>query len=653
MKETYGWTGSLLRMELPSGEFHKTPSMDYSENFIGGRLLASRIYWDEVPKTTQALDPDNLLMFLPGPLTGTQAIGCSRWVVSAKSPHSFPDQYGFGNGGGFFGAALKRSGFDGLIIRGKAKSLSYILIENEKAELKGAGGLRALETEETIEKLKKQHGSDARIVCVGPAGEKLVRFAIARTEQGGTLSNGMGAVMGSKNIKAIVIKGGNKVPVAHPDKISEVNKQIRFLRKGQNESLYLTEPMIQGIDKGKDTPCYACPGGCSRAFFKHTSGREEIRKTCASAFVYTPWDQLYHGEATENPFLATSLCDRFGLCTGEISNIIYWLYQCFKQDVLTEDETGLPLSKIGSLEFIEALVDRIVKKEGFGELLAQGTRRASIEKGKAAEEIALRHITPSGYVNDSYGGRVFLTNALFYATETRNPIIQLHEFSFTVLKWMLWHTTDGGMSSLSTDDLRKIARRAWGDEKAVDFTTCEGKTKAAFMIQNRQHAKESMVACDRFYPLLDTDQRDDHVGDPTLVPQLFGAVTGKEMSEDDYYRMGERSFNLQRAILGREGRAGRKDDTIGEFNFTEPIETEEGMVGLFNPDLEFPGAGDEIITRKGKTMDRNDFECMKDEYYSLRGWDVSTGLQKKEHMKKLGLSFVCDEMDKLGILKKE
>jgi aldehyde:ferredoxin oxidoreductase len=653
MRKTYGWTGSLLRMELPSGEFHKTPSIDYSENFIGGRLLASRIYWDEVPRTTQALDPDNLLMFLPGPLTGTQAIGCSRWVLSAKSPHSFPDQYGFGNGGGFFGAALKRSGLDGIIIRGKAKSLSYILIENEKAELKDAGGLRALETEETIDKLKKQHGSDARIVCIGPAGEKLVRFAIARTEQGGTLSNGMGAVMGSKNIKAIVIKGGSKVPVAHPDKISEVNKQIRFLRKGQNESLYLTEPMIQGIDKGKDTPCYACPGGCSRAFFKHTSGREEIRKTCASAFVYTPWDQLYHGEATENPFLATSLCDRFGLCTGEISNIIYWLYECFKQEVLTEDETGLPLSKIGSLEFIEALVGCIVKKEGFGELLAQGTRRASIEKGKAAEEIALRHITPSGYVNDSYGGRVFLTNALFYATETRNPIIQLHEFSFTVLKWMLWHTTSGAMSSLNTEDLRKIAKRAWGDEKAVDFTTYEGKTEAAFMIQNRQHAKESMVACDRFYPLLDTDQREDHMGDPTLVPQLFGAVTGKEMSEDDYYRVGERSFNLQRAIMGREGRAGRKDDTIGEFNFTEPIETEEGMVGLFNPDLEFPGAGAEIITRKGKSMDRNDFERMKDEYYSLRGWDVSTGHQKKEHMKKLGLTFVCDEMDKLGLLKKE
>lgn len=653
MGKTYGWTGSILSVELPSGAFYQTPSSDYCENFIGGRLLASRIYWDEVSKTTRAFDPDNTLMFLPGPLTGTQAIGCSRWVIGAKSPHSYPDQYGFGNGGGFFGAALKRSGFDGLIIRGKAKSLSYILIENEQAKLNDAGGLQALETEETIAKLKEEHGSDARIVCTGPAGESQVRFAIARTEQGGTLSNGMGAVMGAKNIKAIVIKGSNKVPVAHPDKISEVNKQIRFLRKGQNESLYLTEPMILGIDKGKSTPCYSCPGGCSRAYFKHTSGREEIRKTCASAFVYTTWDQLYHGEATETPFLATSLCDRFGLCTGEISNIIYWLYACFKQGVLTEDETGLPLSKIGSLEFIQALVDRIVKKEGFGELLAQGTRRASIEKGKAAEEVALRHIAPSGYVNDSYGGRVFLTNALFYATETRNPIIQLHEFSFTILKWMLWHTTNGGMSSLNTDDLRRIAKRAWGDEKAVDFTTYEGKPRAAFMIQNRQHAKESMVACDRFYPLLDTDQREDHVGDPTLVPQLFCAVTGCEMSEDDYYRVGERSFNLQRAILGREGRAGRTDDSIGEFNFTEPIETEEGMVGLFNPDLEFPGPGDEIITRKGKTMDRNDFERMKDEYYSLRRWDVSTGLQKKEPLNELGLSFVCDEMDKLGLLQKE
>ena len=406
--------------------------------------------------------------------------------------------------------------------------------------------------------------------------------------------------------------------------------------------------MIQGIDKGKDTPCFACPAGCMRSYFKHTSGQEEVRQTCAAAFFYTPWDQLYHGEATENPFLATSLCDRFGLCTSEMSNVINWLHACFKQDLLTEDETGLPLSKIGSLEFIEALVDRTVKKEGFGELLAQGTRRASIEKGKATEEVALARIMPSGYVNDSYGGRLFFTNALFYATENRNPIIQLHEFSFTVLKWMLWHTTSGSMSTLSTDVLRKIANRAWGSEKAVDFSTCDAKAAAAVIIQNRQHAKESMVACDRFYPLLDTDQNEELMGDPGLVPKLFQAVTGTDMCEDEYYKMGERSVNLQRAIMAREGRAGRQDDNISEMNFTEPIETEEGMIGLFNPDLEFPGPGDEIISRKGQTLDRKDFERMKDEYYDLRGWDAASGLQKKEKLDELGLSFVCKELEKRG-----
>ncbi len=651
MEKVYGWTGSLLRIELPAGDYKVSSSMDYAGNFIGGRLFASRVYWDEVAKTTGALSPENLLMLMPGPLTGTAAIGCSRWVISAKSPHSYPDQYGFGNAGGFFGATLKRAGFDGMIISGRAKGLSYILIENGKVALHDAEGLKGLETHDTMERLRKQHGSDARMVCIGPAGENLVRFAIALTEQGGTLSNGMGAVMGSKNLKAIVIKGGDKVPMAFPDKLSEINAQIRFLRKGQNESLYLTEPMLQGIEKGKDTPCSACPGGCSRAFFKHTSGREEIRKTCASAFVYTPWDQLYHGEATENPYLATSLCDRLGLCTGEISNLIYWLYRCFKAGALTEDETGLPLSRIGSLEFFEALVNGIVTRKGFGELLAQGTRRASLEKGNTAAEIALSRITPSGYANDAYGGRVFITNALMYATENRNPIIQLHEFSFTVLKWMLWHTTSGGMSSLSTEDLRNIARRAWGSEKAVDFSTYGGKARAAFMIQNRQHAKESMVGCDRFYPLLDTDQRDDHMGDPTLVPQLFSAVTGREMSETEYYRLGERSFNLQRALMCREGRSGRKDDIIGEFNFTEAVDQEEGMIGLFNPDLEMPGPGDTIITRKGATMDRGEFEHMKDEYYDLRKWDGATGLQKKKELEALGLGFVCKELDGLGLLK--
>ena len=651
MEKTCGWTGKLLRIELPSGDVSKTDSMEYAGDFIGGRMLASRIYWDEVSKDVGALDPENVLMVMTGPLTGTQATACSRWVISAKSPHSYPDQYGFGNAGGFLGAALKHAGYDGLIIKGKAKAPSYLFIENDKVELKDANGLWGLTSGETMKKLQESHGNDARVVCIGPAGENMVRFAIASTDQGGALSNGMGAVMGSKNLKAVVVRGSNKVQIAQPERLSEVNKRIRFLRKGVNERVYMTEPMIEGIDKIKAAPCYSCPAGCSRSSFKHTSGLTEVRKGCASAYFYVPWDQLYHGKATENPFIATSLCDRYGLCTGETANVIHWLYECFKKGILSDQETGLPLSKIGSLEFIEALVDQVVNKKGFGELLAQGTRRASIEKGKEAEEVALNRVTPSGYINDAYGARVFLITALFYATETKNPVIQNHEVNFLLLKWALYHTTAGTMSPITVDDLKNIAARAWGGEVAVDFSTYEGKAKAAFMIQNRQHAKESMVACDRFFPLLDTDQEEDHMGDPSLLPQLYEAVTGRDLSEDEYYLLGERSVNLQRAIMGREGRVGRQEDTLGEFNFTEPVETSEGVFGMFNPDLELPGAGDEIITRKGKTVDRKEFERMKDEYYLLRGWDVASGMQARGKLQKLGLDFLLDEMEKEGLLK--
>lgn len=627
--------------------------MDYAPAFIGGRMLAARLYWDEVSSRAGALEPDNCLFIIPGPLAGTPATACSRWVMTAKSPLSFPDQYGFGNGGGFFGAALKLAGYDGLIITGKARESSYLLIENDNAVLKSAQGLCGLATDETMARLKEAHGSGARVVCIGPAGERMIRFAIAATDQGGALSNGMGAVMGSRNLKALVVKGSRKVPVAHPEKVREINQRARFLRRGLNESIFMTDPMLEGIDKVKAAPCYSCPAGCSRSSFKHTSGLVEIRKGCASSYFYTPWDQMYHGKATENPFLATSLCNRHGVCTGEVTNLIHWLHECFHKGVLDEKETGLPLSKIGSLEFISCLIEQIVNRKGFGELLAQGTRRAAMELGNEAQALALARVTPSGYVNDSYGARVFLITSLFYATEPRNPIVQLHEVNFLLLKWALWHTTSGAMSPISTDDLRRIARRAWGSEEAVDFSTYEGKARAAVVIQNRQHAKECMVACDRYYPILDTDQTEDRLGDPTLEPQLFEAVTGRDLSERDYLALGERSCNLQRAIMGREGRAGREDDTLGEFNFKEPLETSEGVFGMFNPDLELPAAGDAIISRKGKTLDREAFERMKDEYYRLRGWDVTSGLQTRECLRKLGLDFVCGELEKAELLSAE
>ncbi len=645
MSRHNGWTGTILHVDLSSKKIHRQPSMEMASEFIGGRFMASRLYWDMVSPQTGALDPDNVLMFMPGPLTGSGALACSRWVMAAKSPYLYPEQFGFGNAGGFFGAAIKQAGFDGIITTGRAEKLSYILIDNGAIQLKDASGLQGLKIDETMKRLHDAHGSQARIVCIGPAGESRVRFATAGTDQGGNLSNGMGAVMGSKNLKAVVIKASGRVAVADPAGLQALNKKIRRLRKGQNEILYTSEPMLQGIERGKNMPCHACPAGCTRAQFKHVSGMEQTLQMCASSHCYNVWDKKYYGEPSENAFMATALCNTYGLCTGEMTNLIWFLEKSHEMGLLNDETAGLPLSKIGSLEFIQNFMDSVTNRNGLGDELAQGTRRLSIARGPESEKMALRRITRHGYHDDAYGPRLFLTNALFYATEARNPIIQLHEYSFTVLKWIFWFGTAGMMSSMNTQRLKKIAERNWGSEAAADFATYDGKARAAFIIQNGSHAKEAMVACDRFYPFLDDDQSEDGMGDPAIVPKLFTAVTGQSMSEEDYYAMGERAANLQRAIAMREGWQGRSDDVINEFHFTEPIETEEGLIGVFNPDLEFPGPGEEIVTRKGCVLDRQGFERMKDEYYELRGWDSASGLQCKNTLERLNLSFLMPELE--------
>ena len=152
------------------------------------------------------------------------------------------------------------------------------------------------------------------------------------------------------------------------------------------------------------------------------------------------------------------------------------------------------------------------------------------------------------------------------------------------------------------------------------------------------------------YPITTAEGAKDHVGDPTLESRLLSSVTGQDFSEETYYRTGERVFNLQRAIQGREGRVGRKDDRLNEFNFTMTFEEEPGFFAVFNPEYMLPGPGGELITRKGTVVERDKFEKMMDEYYIIRGWDVKTGLQKGERLEALGLSDIVPEMKQRGLL---
>lgn len=647
MEKLYGWTGRLLRINLTSGEKELLPTRDLTEKFVGGRGFTAKIYWDEVASTIDPLSPQSPLVIMTGPLAGTPAIAGSRWFISGKSPLLYPDQYGLASLGGTLGAELKFAGLDGIIITGKAPTPSYLTINDEKVEIKDAIGLWGLETFETSKRIRKEHGDKVKTLCIGPAGERKVRFAIAMSENGACGGSGFGAVMGAKNLKAIAAMGTSTAGVARPDELNKINQQICSLIKGK----VLMDPPLEGIELVKRSPCLSCPGGCPRGIYKHTSGIKEVRKNCQSSYVYYTWDKAYHGgEASEIPFLVTSLCNRYGICTQEMGNMLHWLGKCSEHDIFTDEETGIPLSKIGSWNFIDTLIKKIVSRQGFGDLLAEGTIRTAHSVGKGSEKLLDGTVTRSGFNSNTNNPRFFITNAVFYATESTSAMNQFHEICFPFMRWAMWFATDGAMSPFSTEVMQKIAKRFWKSEKAIDFSTYEGKAEVAFIIQNREYAKENLAVCDFFYPLITADGADDHIGDPALESRILSAVTGMDIDEEGYYLTGERVFNLQRATQGRDGRIGRKDDTLDEFNFNEKLEIEEGFFGIFNPDFMLPGPEGELISRKGAVVERDKFEKMMDEYYAIRGWDVQTGLQKEEKLDDLSLSEIIPELKKKKLL---
>lgn len=643
MDKLYGWTGKLLHVDLTVRTFTTWSTCDYALRFIGGKGLGAKIYWDMLASQRDAFHPDSPLIIMTGPLAATPAPSASRWIVCGKSPSLYPENFACANLGSFVGAAIKQAGYDGIIIQGKASSKVYLCIDNESIAIKEAGRLWGLTTQKTMRALRDELGGGFRIVTTGPAGEHQVRLATVATDAGGSGAAGFGAVMGAKNIKAIAIRGSSRVPVADADAIKMIKRQIKTMTAEGYFNLYGNPAPVPEAVVVKAVHCHGCQRGCWRSLYRTASGEEDIRK-CQSTFFYSFWDKKLHGKLTEASFRATSLANEYSLCTMELPGILTWLEHCVENGAMTEKDTELPLQDAGSAAFIETMVKKISSREGFGNVLAEGVMRAADTVGAAAKKLALDHFTQSGR-GIAYGPKIFSPSALIFATEPRPSVAELHEICEPLVKWALWFTTQGSFSYVSTDVLRKIAARFWGSEAAADFSTYAGKARAGVIIQNRQHAKDALILCDFAFPLYDDAHTEDHVGDPTLESRLFSAVTGHKMDEAALNQAGERIFNLCRAILLREGRNGRKDDYLPESQFIAREEPVYDAFGMFNPDLYLPGTGDSVISVKGKALNRDGFEQMKNEYYELRGWDVETGFFKEKKLHELDLAELVEQLE--------
>ncbi|UCC60821.1 MAG: hypothetical protein JSV02_03090, partial [Dehalococcoidia bacterium] len=634
------YAGAILRIDLSLGNVTTIPTEDYAERFIGGRGIASKIYWDEVPPEVGAFDPENRLIFAVGPMAGLRGISGSRWQMCGKSSLTTPDYFNYSNLGGDWGYHLKAAGYDALIVQGKAEKPVYVLIEDGNVEIRDASHIWGTTTVEARQILKQELGDSIKVVATGIAGENTVAFATVLADRDASGSSGLGAVMGSKNLKAVAVRGSGRIKPVDPDRYRELANYARELRKGFG--MGITPGTDQRLELKRDY-CYGCTGGfCFRSTYKASNGKVG-KYMCGSATFYVLRARNYYGESNEVPFFASMICNEYGVDTHQMDVMMQWLSKCYQEGIFTEKDTGIPLSKQGSLEFIETLVRKIGLREGIGDILARGTIRAADVIGQGARELLTDYITDSGHFALIEGPRMYISTGLLYAMEPRQPMSQLNQMGSLNI-WLMWVYKQEG-AFVSSDVFRAIGKRFFGSKDAVDFTTYEGKALAAKMIQDRDCVNSSLILCSYLFPILFSRNTSDHVGDPSIESKLLSAVTGNEIDENGLYRIGERIFNLQRAILAREGHRGREYDRISEYNFTKPLKFD-----LHNPELLSPGEGDEVVSKKGAVLDRDKFERLKDEYYGLREWDVATGLQTRTKLEELGLGHIVEELEHRGLV---
>jgi len=644
----FGYAGEILTLDLSSRTSGTLPTTDYAERFLGGRGIGAKLYWDAVAPEVKPFDADNRLVFSTGPMGGIPVIGGSRWEVYGKSPTPSPEKFCYCNLGGRWGADLKLAGYDILLVHGKSDQPVYALINENGVELKDASNLWGKGAIEARKAIKEELGDSVSVVAVGPAGENLSVMASLLAENDASGSGGLGAVMGSKRLKAIAVKrGGKKVSVAQPERLKELTTYYRSLSRLPipiSTCRYSIDRVPSFGKRMKMEPCYGCLGCFVRRRYEADDGTRG-KFMCLSSMFYQPWAMEYHGGWNDVPFQATKLVDTYGLDSKAIDLIIGWLHNCFEAGILSDESSGLPLSRIGSLEFIETLVRKISFREDLGGLLADGLTRAASALGPDAEEQTKR----VGYLgnpkyNGLYGPRLYLTNAMFYAMEPRTSLPQLHEVAQVVAKRIPRSSMPDG-PPLTSDSVRAIAKRLWGSELAADLTNFDGKALAAKMTQDRQYAKACLGLCDYLWPITELLDSPNNVGDPSLESKMVSAVTGRELDEDALNGIGERVMNLQRAVLAREGHRGRVSDVLPEGFFTIPQEYDQ-----INPECLVPGKDNTIVSRIGEVVDREGFERMKSEFYELRRWDVSTGLQTRETLEDLDLKEVADDLEPRGLL---
>ena len=613
----FGYGGKILVVDLDTGRTRTEPlNMDYAKKYIGGIGLGMRLWLDSTKEGVDPLGPENSLVLALGPVSGTMfPTGGNGHAFVAKSPETF----GIGEAvsHGTFGAELKRAGYDAVILKGKSEKPVYLWIDDDSVQLLDASGLVGKSPSETEEAIKDELGDYyVRVASIGLAGEKQSRIACIINEKTRAAGRtGLGAVMGSKNLKAIAVRGTHDITVAKPDEFMDMVKEFHERMKGPATQKYRTLGTVENVlinntlncmptrnyssarfedaeqvsgeavnenYVAKIIACNSCPMRCEHEAviregpYKGTMARIEYE----SLWALGPYCGVNRLDAI---IKAAEICNFYGLDAQSAGVTVGFAMDCHEKGILSHEDLGGIDAHFGNAEALVALVEKMGKREGIGAILADGVKAAAEKIGKDSYKLA-QHI--KGLEVTGFDLRCLKTAALSFAVSFRGA--------------------DHTRSSAYAVDMKGKVDRLKAER---------GRGKLVKDLEDIYSLIDSFIVCKNakatFYKEL------------AELAKLYDLVTGIDMSPEELGKAAERINTLAKLINLREG-FGRKDDSLPWKVMNVPI-PDDGPV-------------------KGAVVTKDELDLMLDDYYETRGWTFE-GVPKVATLKGLGMDELAGLVD--------
>jgi aldehyde:ferredoxin oxidoreductase len=653
------FAGNLLHVNLTTGDIARKP-LDEEKvlKYLGGRGFNARLLWDLVSPGADPLGPENVLIFGTGTLTSTSAPTSGRTTVSCKGPAT--GLYLKTSVGGHWGAELKFAGYDYLVIEGRAAKPVYLLIRDGSVEIRDAAELWGKDVREATRAIEHALGDpDVQVACIGPAGENRVLFAsIMMNYYNAAARGGVGAVMGSKNLKAVAVRGHGRIRVARPQEfrraVMEAIEASYQDFSARTSYLYGTSASVAVINELGSFPSFNFRSGridnaekisgpylveagylkrrmgCNACIFSCHRYCEIDKGTFMGAYgggpEYETMSALGAGCGTVNVELvirANELCNIYGMDTISAGSVVQWAMESYERGVITEKDTGGIKLQWGNPEAILSLLEQIAGHKGFGARLAGGVRRAAKSVGKGSEKWA---VEAKGLEQSRVETRTAFGYALAFAVNPRGPD-HLHTQVLAE-----FGTRPGG---------RALVAKITGDERYAFPRTLEKRAEIVRWHEDCYAATDAVGLCS-----FATTAR--YGVTPELLARMLSAATGTDFFESESLLLaGRRIMNLEKAFNVREG-ATRKDDHL-PYRLMNEILAPPSAKG----DDRSTAAPDRPVPVKESINSRAYLDRMLDEYYELHGWDKATGLQRRKTLAALGLEDVAAELDRAGKLAKD